>query len=333
MAAIYTHSALTIAASQAPSSSSSLFSSQSSTPIAIASFTVHARHATKHLPRHPDPATFPLLTRAWVYQERLLSRRVVHFGPDELAWECHYGIQCQCGYFDRADQRYLTLHDDRRGMNSKAQHTAALLRAVTMAKRKHLEARFPSQIPEARPSLLPAHWRKMVTEYSPLALSRASDRLPALSGLAKQVRQFRDARYLAGLWEDTFFRDALWVAAANPGRRSAEWVAPTWSWASQRGGVRYTNGERLQLGGLGVYRPAELGNFGDVTSELVGGSCELVAAECVPAGVDDTGRVEKGWVKVYDGSKLEDMHEYHEHQRETSPWFGKVKEAVVITIV
>ncbi|KAK4458532.1 heterokaryon incompatibility protein-domain-containing protein, partial [Cladorrhinum samala] len=95
MAAIYTHSILTIAASHAPSSASSLVSSLSSTAIEIASFTVHAHLATKHLPRLPNPTTFPLLTRGWVYQERLLSRRVVHFGPDELAWECHSGIQCQ----------------------------------------------------------------------------------------------------------------------------------------------------------------------------------------------------------------------------------------------
>ena len=113
------------------------------------------------------------------------------------------------------------------------------------------------------------------------------------------MRRFRGARYLAGLWEDTFFRDTLWLPVSDPGQRSAAWRAPTWSWASQRGAVRYTNGERMQLGGLGVYQPAEMGfNDGDVASELVGGSCELVAAECVAAGVDDTGRVEKGWVRV-----------------------------------
>lgn len=77
-----------------------------------------------------------------------------------------------------------------------------------------------------------------------------------------------------------------------------EWLAPTWSWASRGHAVRYTNGQRIQVGGLGIYQPAEMGNSGDVASELVGGSCELVAAECVPAGVDDTGKVKSWWVKV-----------------------------------
>jgi len=43
---------------------------------------------------------FPLLTRAWVYQERLLSKRVLHFCSDELVWECNEESTCQCGCFN-----------------------------------------------------------------------------------------------------------------------------------------------------------------------------------------------------------------------------------------
>lgn len=38
----------------------------------------------------------PLLLRAWVYQERLLPRRVVHFAANELIWECSAETLCQC---------------------------------------------------------------------------------------------------------------------------------------------------------------------------------------------------------------------------------------------
>ncbi|KAI1295272.1 heterokaryon incompatibility protein-domain-containing protein [Xylaria venustula] len=38
----------------------------------------------------------PLLSRAWVYQERVLSPRVLHFLPDELMWECKSGSECEC---------------------------------------------------------------------------------------------------------------------------------------------------------------------------------------------------------------------------------------------
>jgi len=39
---------------------------------------------------------FPLLDRGWVYQERLLSPRVLYFGPKELLWECREFRTCQC---------------------------------------------------------------------------------------------------------------------------------------------------------------------------------------------------------------------------------------------
>jgi hypothetical protein len=31
----------------------------------------------------------PLIERAWVLQERTLAPRVVHFGKNQLLWECH----------------------------------------------------------------------------------------------------------------------------------------------------------------------------------------------------------------------------------------------------
>jgi hypothetical protein len=38
----------------------------------------------------------PLLQRAWVFQEQILSPRMIHFGRYEMAWECHSGLQCEC---------------------------------------------------------------------------------------------------------------------------------------------------------------------------------------------------------------------------------------------
>lgn len=39
---------------------------------------------------------FPLLKQAWVYQERLLSPRFLHFTPQELMFECGEGSSCEC---------------------------------------------------------------------------------------------------------------------------------------------------------------------------------------------------------------------------------------------
>ncbi|OCK74885.1 hypothetical protein K432DRAFT_468023, partial [Lepidopterella palustris CBS 459.81] len=42
--------------------------------------------------------SLPLLSRAWVYQERLLPPCVVHSAPNELIWECMSAIRCECGW-------------------------------------------------------------------------------------------------------------------------------------------------------------------------------------------------------------------------------------------
>lgn len=39
----------------------------------------------------------PLLTRAWVLQELLLARRVLHVCASELIWECEDLYDCECG--------------------------------------------------------------------------------------------------------------------------------------------------------------------------------------------------------------------------------------------
>jgi hypothetical protein len=33
-------------------------------------------------------ATYPLMLRAWAFQERFLAKRTLHFSPWELVWEC-----------------------------------------------------------------------------------------------------------------------------------------------------------------------------------------------------------------------------------------------------
>lgn len=43
------------------------------------------------------------LWRGWCFQERLLSRRVLHFTHREMVWGCRLGWQCECSPLGRAD--------------------------------------------------------------------------------------------------------------------------------------------------------------------------------------------------------------------------------------
>lgn len=93
-----------------------------------------------------------------------------------------------------------------------------------------------------------ARWHQIIADYSSLRLSLAKDRLPAIAGLARKELPIRRTRYLAGLWEDSLVLDMAWQSLTIPSRfpsRPSEYVAPTWSWASVKCGVKYLGTETL----------------------------------------------------------------------------------------
>ncbi|KAL1625155.1 hypothetical protein SLS56_007425, partial [Neofusicoccum ribis] len=83
----------------------------------------------------------------------------------------------------------------------------------------------------------------IVETYSKCSLSRKTDKLIALSGLAKSFRPlFDEDDYLAGLWRSEGARQLLWkksrhVSASNRDNDRA----PSWSWASMDAPITYAN--------------------------------------------------------------------------------------------
>ena len=119
MPRIYHHAVLTISADLSSDGSGGLFSTRSSE---IAYHTEHLDEQIQgHAPRtqaltisvslrqllHPVRAftadelpeidKLPLMTRAWTFQERILSTRIVHFTKQEMVWECRKELNCECG--------------------------------------------------------------------------------------------------------------------------------------------------------------------------------------------------------------------------------------------
>ena len=97
MAYIYSNSYLTLAATGSDSDHGGLFFKHPKATISGVSphgtdYQVHARPVIDHM----DDANFPLFKRGWVFQERLLAPRVLHFGRQELWWECLERVHCEC---------------------------------------------------------------------------------------------------------------------------------------------------------------------------------------------------------------------------------------------
>jgi hypothetical protein len=161
---------------------------------------------------------YPLTTRAWVYQERLLAPRILYFG-EELSWECREASACEYS-------------DVRQGM--KYDHSLSLMPDCSIEKR-HLQ------------------WQRMVEEFTWFQLSYEEDRLPAFSGLAKQYQNCLKSGYLAGLWRENIGDDLLWFAYPERGseaqryytKKPVKWRAPSWSWASIEGPILFSKNSHI----------------------------------------------------------------------------------------
>lgn len=101
----------------------------------------------------------PLLARAWAFQERMLSPRVIHFGETELIWECRKGTFCECGH-------------------------------VKHMGKEELHAVFNETTSRNFVGL----WHNLVQTYCLLDMTFESDKLPAFSGLASKMAKMSHTR-------------------------------------------------------------------------------------------------------------------------------------------
>lgn len=147
---------------------------------------------------------YPLARRAWVYQERTLSKRNIHYTRQELVWECMESIKCEC------KSNYAPM-----GNTSSA---------VVPFKQFPLRDYFMSP------------WHSIVATFSMLDLTFGGDRLPSLSGVAKRYGNHHGLTYLAGMWQESLKRDFFWRRGVSPlAPRLRPNFSPTWSWASITG--------------------------------------------------------------------------------------------------
>ncbi|PQE04348.1 Heterokaryon incompatibility protein [Rutstroemia sp. NJR-2017a BBW] len=158
----------------------------------------------------------PLLRRAWVFQERFLAPRTLHFTNSQIFWECREGRRC--GLFPTRVLQDLVYWSG-----------------------------FPKSIPRRGDS---ASWQNIVEIYSAGMLTNATDRLVAISGVARWLQAHYEDDYLAGIWRKDMERQLCWyvrkrdydhLITSIP--RSKFYLAPSWSWASILNGVQFMQTE------------------------------------------------------------------------------------------
>ncbi|GME61995.1 heterokaryon incompatibility protein [Neofusicoccum parvum] len=146
--------------------------------------------------------------RAWALQERVLSRRILHYSSLGVFWEC-----------DKLRRSELVPD------HSTSRQFAGLLQQLSTTSH------------ETPSSEWHRHWASLIKDYSERQLTYPDrDKLAALSGVAKAFQfQLHDEAYVAGLWNDKedLLRNLMWSAVKKTPRPAKPiYRAPSWSWAS-----------------------------------------------------------------------------------------------------
>ncbi|TKA35549.1 hypothetical protein B0A54_13136 [Friedmanniomyces endolithicus] len=176
---------------------------------------------------HKSVQHYPLATRKWIFQERMLSRRVLYFTRYELAWECRTETACEC---DGADC-LATPHNS----------------GYTLAKPKSSFPNTALSVPGTHDMAAKAafleRWAILAEEYSSRSLSYPTDALIALSGVARAFDTAGLGTYFAGMWEFALPLQLAWRTVYDPELETQGplpgYTAPSWSWVSSRTLVTY----------------------------------------------------------------------------------------------
>ena len=153
----------------------------------------------------------PLCSRGWTLQEFLLSPRILHYGREQIYWQCKHGFQAANG-----------VPPGRKYPESEVYHEIS---AVISA---HVSGQHLSQTPHA--DIVFQEYYGLVQDYSLRSLTYGGDKFPALSGLVGLLHPFLGGEYLAGLWSKDIKRGLLWFKEGLTSLHAQVYQAPSWSW-------------------------------------------------------------------------------------------------------
>ena len=238
---VYTYATLNISATGSKSTSSGLFSKRD--PLLLRTHSISLcldpSQWTQSQPQSSQTLTSytiidfflwraslaeaPLNTRGWVVQERLLAQRVLHFGSNQLFWECASLDACES--FPSTLPPIL-----RTGANTSFKSLDPL---VDGSKLRRIGTHDSS-------SQFFGHqlWPRIVEAYSKSLLTKPEDKLIAIAGIARKLAAIIDDEYVVGLWRRYLASELLWSVDHcrqidhSPSCRPTKYRAPSFSWAS-----------------------------------------------------------------------------------------------------
>lgn len=235
--------------------------------------------------------------RGWCLQEELLPNRRLCFNGEEMKWECLCHRICECGHqaWPNAYEYELAFEFDfgqlgaflKRPLLSEVPSRVGTTDIGTnTVPGRRLDWLMNTGQQHSYPSIMTRTrelWRQLVSRYSRRALSYRKDKLAALEGMTKitlKTIEWEDGssdENLAGLWKKEIHFELAWhvedskvalLDSRNHVNGQEGYCAPSWSWASSNGPVKYSFSDRFYE--TKWYKsPNHLAR------------CELMEAECI----------------------------------------------------
>lgn len=178
-----------------------------------------------------------LSTRAWVFQEGLLSPRTLYFGDDCIHYESERVIMG------------LGENQPFRSASVKSRIDISDMESREGAKEPSHSSRSNLRFWDTSDA-----WLHASEAYSRCRITFVKDKLIALSGIMKACQSrgrspYRGSKFYLGMWETTLCEDLLWVPSVEVKSKSefkqlASLGLPSWAWISYEGPVRFLKDRR-----------------------------------------------------------------------------------------
>jgi len=313
MGSIYRDAEVVIAATLSPTSTSGIFhkrpfrgscpmvwqnSSESDEEYRFQDTTVYVRPVARGLGADKRP----LHKRGWTFQENMLATRVLSYRYDQMSWECLEFTESEDGHVRLLDR----VHND-----GSLNYTRQVL---TRGPGNSFTEDVLQSIPKKE---LYDMWKSVVLSYSLRSLTVITDRLPAISSLAKAFNTFMIDEYCAGIWKDDLISSLLWSRTAPfstvdgsqmvPFKTALtslthkKYIAPSWSWAS------------LAIGKL---------EFETITADFKA-FAQLQEISLQLRSADPFGQLNGGWIRLKAPFLRIESLAYHEQSDSSYPLFQK----------
>ncbi|KAH7067808.1 hypothetical protein FB567DRAFT_599457 [Paraphoma chrysanthemicola] len=161
-----------------------------------------------------------LSKRGWVFQERALSRRIIHFTETQTYWECGKGIRCE-----------------------------SLTKLINQRTSFMSDPEFPKSMLKHYKGMRILFFENIYSDYSQLRFSDDTDRSIGIAGIETRLARVYDARAKFGILHDPqdrsyLRRSLLWQnAEASKPLKPIEYPEsnriPSWSWMAVMGRITY----------------------------------------------------------------------------------------------